>query len=161
MFESYLQPFIIMLSIPLGLIGVSLSLWVFKKPISLGVWIGLMILAGIVVNSAIVMVEKMNIYKHEKGGNILKNVLYTPKTYFSEIIMTVITSLLGILPLIFNPDETATMWRTLGITIFFGLLVSTILILIIVPLAYLSIEKFSLKIKSFSYRVYPEHITVP
>jgi len=155
LFESYSQPFIIMLSIPLGLIGVAIFLWVFKRPISLGVWIGLMMLGGIVVNSAIVMVEKMNIYKRkvspfEKGGllrgiNLLKVIFATPETYLSEVLMTSITTILGVLPLILNPDESSVMWRTLGLTIFGGMLFSTFLVLFLVPLAYFASEKFSIK----------------
>ncbi|MFH0948780.1 MAG: efflux RND transporter permease subunit [Elusimicrobiota bacterium] len=162
LFESYSQPFIIMLSIPLGLIGVAILLLVFKKPISLGVWIGLMMLGGVVANSAIVMVEKMNIYKKEveeslrkqglpaqkDGNNLLKVIFETPETYFSEVIMTSITTILGVLPLILNTSESATMWRTLGLTIFGGMLSSSIFVLFLVPLAYFGFEKVSNKIKN-------------
>ena len=139
LFESCLQPFIIMLSIPLGLIGVAILLWGFKKPISLGVWIGLMMLGGIVVNCAIVMVEKMNIYRRKNIANSsLRVILETPKAYFSEVVIVSITTILGVLPLILNPDESAVMWRTLGLTIFGGVLFSAFFVLFLVPLAYYS-----------------------
>ncbi|MFN3967007.1 MAG: efflux RND transporter permease subunit, partial [Endomicrobiia bacterium] len=143
LFESYSQPFIIMLSIPLGLIGVSSLLFLFKKPISLGVWVGLMILGGIVVNSAIVMVEKINIYRRKKNYSLLRIIIETPRTYLMEILMTSITTILGVLPLILNPDETAVMWRTLGLTIFGGMLFSTFFVLFFIPLAYFGFEKFN------------------
>ena len=152
MFESYLQPFIIMLSIPMGLVGVAAFLFIFKKPISLGVWIGLMLLAGIVVNSAIVIVEKMNIYRRKKNCNVLRTVFETPKIYLTEIIATSITTILGVLPLILNPDETSVLWRTLGLTIFGGLLFSTFVVLFLVPLAYYLFEMFNLKIRKILHK---------
>jgi HAE1 family hydrophobic/amphiphilic exporter-1 len=60
-FESYMQPALIMFALPLSIIGVSFSLWAFKKPISLGVWIGMMILFGSIVYSSIIIVDKINI----------------------------------------------------------------------------------------------------
>lgn len=149
LFESYLQPLVIMLSIPFGVIGVAIFLVLFKKPISLGVWIGLMMLAGIVVNSAIVMVEKMNIYIRKTNYKLLRIIFETPKTYLLEILMTSVTTILGVLPLILNPDKTAVMWRTLGLTIFGGMLFSTFFVLFFVPLAYFWFENMNIKIKSF------------
>ncbi len=143
MFESYSQPFIIILSIPFGLIGVALFLWIFKRPISLGVWIGLMMLCGIVVNSAIVIVEKMNIYRRSKNCSSLKVVFATPQAYLLEIFMSSITTILGMLPLILNPDESSVMWRTLGLTIFGGMLISTFFVLFLTPLLYFWFENFN------------------
>jgi HAE1 family hydrophobic/amphiphilic exporter-1 len=142
LFESYSQPFIILLSIPLGLIGVALLLWVFKRNLSLGVWIGLMMLGGIVVNSAIVMVEQMNIFRRGKGYNLKRVILQTTNVYFTEVMMTSLTTILGVLPLILNFDESSVMWRTLGLTIFGGMLFSTIFVLYIVPLAYYGFANF-------------------
>ena len=102
-----------------------------------------MMLGGLVVSSAIVMVEKMNIYRRKRGCNLLRVVIDTPKTYFSEVLMTSTTTFLGILPLILNPDETAVMWQTLGLTIFGGMLFSTFFVLLLVPLAYFGFEKVS------------------
>jgi HAE1 family hydrophobic/amphiphilic exporter-1 len=141
LFENYLQPFIIMFSIPTGLVGVSLLLLIFKKPISLGTWIGLMMLCGIVVNAVIVMVEKMNIYKRKSKENLKRVVLASPKTYLMEVLMTSITTILGILPLILNFDETAVLWRTLGLTMFGGMLFSTIISGFLTPLLYFILER--------------------
>lgn len=141
MFESYLQPFIIMFSIPVGLIGVAFMLYIFKKPISLGTWIGLMMLCGIVVNAVIVMTEKMNICRRNLSKNLKKVILFSSRTYLMEVLMTSITTILGILPLILNFDETAVLWRTLGLTIFGGMLFSTIICSFLTPILYYILEK--------------------
>ncbi|MEM2507193.1 MAG: efflux RND transporter permease subunit [Nitrososphaeria archaeon] len=143
--EAYLQPLLIMFSIPTGIVGVSFLLYIFKRPISLGTWIGLMMLCGIVVNAVIVMVEKMNICREKFKKKLIYVVFVSPKTYLREILMTSITTILGILPLIFNFDETAVLWRTLGLTIFGGILFSTVLCLFLVPLLYYNLERISVR----------------
>ncbi len=142
LFESYSQPFIIILSIPLGLIGVAFLLWLFKRNLSLGVWIGLMMLGGIVVNSAIVMVEQMNIIRRSKNYKLKRVIIQGTRVYFTEVIMTSITTILGVLPLILNFDESSVMWRTLGLTIFGGMLFSTFFVLYIIPLVYYSFANY-------------------
>ncbi|MCX7941345.1 MAG: efflux RND transporter permease subunit, partial [Endomicrobia bacterium] len=138
--ESYLQPLLIMFSIPAGLIGVAWFLFIFKRPISLGSWIGLMILCGIVVNAVIVMIEKMNIYRRKTKRKLIYSVLASPNTYLREVLMTSVTTILGTSPLVLNFDETAVLWRTLGITIFGGMLTSTIICLFLIPILYYNIE---------------------
>jgi HAE1 family hydrophobic/amphiphilic exporter-1 len=139
LFESYTQPLLIMSALPLSVIGVAITLWVLKKPISLGVWIGLMILFGIVVNSSIILVEKINI-RRENRTNLLRVIFTACQERLRSILMTSLTTTLGLLPLVLSRDEAAEMWRSLGLTIIGGMLSGTVLTLFLIPIAYLMLE---------------------
>ncbi|MFC1501768.1 efflux RND transporter permease subunit, partial [Elusimicrobiota bacterium] len=148
LFESYIQPLLIMFAIPLSTIGVALSLWAFDKPISLGVWIGLMILFGCVVNSSIILVEKIN-RRRQGRKNLLKVIFETCNERLRPELITMLMKTLGLLPMILSRDDAASMWRSLGMTVFFGTISGTILTLLIVPVAYLSIANLSKNIGNF------------
>ncbi|MBN1622246.1 MAG: efflux RND transporter permease subunit [Endomicrobiales bacterium] len=140
LFESYTQPALIMFSLPLSVIGVAFFLWILKKPISLGVWIGFMILFGIVVNSSIMLVEKINL-RREGHTNIIKVVFLACQERLRSILMTSLTTTLGLLPLVLSRDEAAEMWRSLGLTIIGGMLSGTILTLFLIPIAFFALER--------------------
>lgn len=139
LFESYIQPFIIMITVPLAFIGVIFSLKITHKPVSMGVLIGGIMLAGIVVNNAIVLVDRVNALRHQ-GYNLLRSLLITGTDRLRPIMMTTLTTLLGLLPMAMDRSEAAGLWAPLAVTVIGGLSTSTLLTLLIVPIIYLMIE---------------------
>ena len=138
-FESYLQPALIMFSLPLSIIGVAFVLWAFKKPISLGVWIGIMILFGCIVYSSIIIVDKINQRRHGRT-NLLRVIFESCKERLRPELITLLMKTLGLLPMVLSRDESASMWRSLGLTVLFGTISGTILTMLIIPTAYYVLE---------------------
>jgi HAE1 family hydrophobic/amphiphilic exporter-1 len=148
LFESYFQPLLIMFALPLSIIGVALALWAFKKPISLGVWIGTMILFGSVVYSSIILVEKINTRRRGRH-NLLRAIFESCCERLRPELITLLMKTLGLVPMVLSRDEAAAMWRSLGMTILFGTITGTCLTLLIVPVAYYSMDRAILFIKNF------------
>ena len=146
LFESYVQPFIIMISVPLAVIGVILALKIANKPISRGVIIGAVMLAGIVVNNAIVLVDRINFLRKKRpDGNetslgMLKSLMEAGEDRLRPIAMTTSTTILGLVPMAFDKSESANLWAPLAITVIGGMTSSTILTLFLVPSIYLVFE---------------------
>jgi HAE1 family hydrophobic/amphiphilic exporter-1 len=139
LFESYTQPFIIMMAVPLALIGAVFALFLTHNPISMGVLIGMMMLAGIVVNNSIIMIDHINQLRR-KGTHWLKSVLIGCQDRLRPILMTTSTTVLGLLPMALDKSEGANLWSPLAVTVIGGLLSSTFLTLFIVPGIYLAME---------------------
>ncbi len=139
LFESYYQPFIIMVSVPLALIGVVLSLYITGKSVGMGVLVGLMMLGGIVVNNAILLIDHTNQLR-KQNVKYIKAVIMASRDRLRPILMTTITTLLGLLPMAISTQEGSNLWSPLAITVMGGLTSSTILTLLIVPSAYVIFE---------------------
>ena len=154
LFESYAQPLLIMFAIPLSTIGVAFSLWIFNKPISLGVWIGMMVLFGSVVYGSIILVEKINTRRHGRK-DLLRVIFESCNERLRPELITLLMKTLGLLPMILSTDEAASMWRSLGMTIFFGTIVGSMLTLLIVPVGYMTIENLGPNLKLFLPKVLP------
>lgn len=134
-FESLLHPFIILFTIPLALIGAVLALYVTGTTISVVVFIGLILLAGIVVNNAIVLIDLIN-QMREKGTDKLEAIMIGGKSRLRPILMTTLTTTLGLLPLAIGLGDGAELRAPMGITVIGGLLVSTLLTLVVIPVMY-------------------------
>ncbi|MCF7820418.1 MAG: efflux RND transporter permease subunit [Candidatus Pacebacteria bacterium] len=135
-FNSFKQPFIILFSLPLAIIGVVFGLLLLNMAFSITVFIGIVSLAGIVVNDAIVLIDRIN--KNIKNGlEFNEAVIEGGVARMQPILITSITTIAGIIPLIYASE----MWRGLSISIIFGLLFSTLLNLIFVPILYTSMCK--------------------
>lgn len=139
LFESYVQPFIIMLTVPLALIGAIFALKMTNKPVSMGVLIGGIMLAGIVVNNAIILVDRINVLR-QKGYKLLRAILTTGQERLRPIAMTTLTTVLALIPMAMDKSEAAGLWAPLAITVIGGLTLSTLLTLIIVPIIYIMFE---------------------
>ena len=135
LFESYTQPLIIMLSVPLALIGVVIALYASGKSVGMGVFVGLMMLGGIVVNNAILLIDHANQLRKKNIGYV-KAIILASRDRLRPILMTTITTLLGLLPMAVSGEEGSNLWSPLAITVMGGLLSSTILTLLVVPSAY-------------------------
>jgi len=139
-FESLLHPFIILFTIPLALVGAILGLWVTGSTISVVVFIGLILLAGIVVNNAIVLIDLINQYR-ERGMNKIKAILEGGKSRLRPIIMTTLTTTLGLLPLAIGFGDGAELRAPMAITVIAGLIISTLLTLIVIPTMYAIMDR--------------------
>jgi len=148
LFESYYQPFIIMVSVPLALIGVVASLYISGKSVGMGVLVGLMMLGGIVVNNAILLIDHTNQLR-KTGVKYLKAVILASRDRLRPILMTTITTLLGLLPMAISTQEGSNLWSPLAITVMGGLTSSTILTLLIVPSCYIIFEDLKDRIVAF------------
>ncbi|MCR9132347.1 MAG: efflux RND transporter permease subunit [bacterium] len=134
-FESLLHPFIILFTIPLALIGAILALYVTGTTISVVVFIGLILLAGIVVNNAIVLIDLIN-QMRQKGASKMEAIMEGGKSRLRPILMTTLTTTLGLLPLAIGFGDGAELRAPMGITVIGGLLVSTLLTLVVIPVMY-------------------------
>jgi HAE1 family hydrophobic/amphiphilic exporter-1 len=137
LFDSVIQPLIILMSVPLALIGVSAALWLSKKPKSISVFIGVIMLAGIVVNNAIILIDRINYFTREKKVGRFKAAMLSGLDRLRPIMMTTGTTLVGLLPMALDRTEGAGLWAPLAITVLGGLSVSTLLTLFVVPCMYL------------------------
>jgi HAE1 family hydrophobic/amphiphilic exporter-1 len=134
-FESLLHPFIILFTIPLALVGAILGLYVTGTTISVVVFIGLILLAGIVVNNAIVLIDLIN-QMRMKGVEKLEAIKEGGKSRLRPILMTTMTTTLGLLPLAIGFGDGAELRAPMGITVIGGLLFSTLLTLVVIPVMY-------------------------
>jgi multidrug efflux pump subunit AcrB len=159
-FNSIRVPFVIMLSVLLSLIGVLIGLMITLTPFSvIMTGVGVVALAGIVVKNAIVLLDFMKHLK-EEGLSLEEALLQAGKTRLRPVFLTAATTILGILPLATGVDvdwrkfhlvvgaESADFWRPLGVSIIFGLAVSTFLTLVIVPTFYALLEEWLQKLKA-------------
>jgi HAE1 family hydrophobic/amphiphilic exporter-1 len=134
-FESLLHPFIILFTIPLALAGVILGLYITGSTISVVVFIGLILLAGIVVNNAIILIDLIN-QMRTKGMEKIEAIREGAKSRLRPILMTTITTTLALLPLAIGFGDGGELRAPMGITVIGGLLVSTLLTLIVIPVMY-------------------------
>ncbi|KPJ93201.1 MAG: acriflavin resistance protein [Gammaproteobacteria bacterium SG8_15] len=134
-YESLLNPFVIMLSVPFALIGVAIGVDLLSLQLSMPVKLGLIMLAGIVVNNAIVLVEYIEIVR---ARGIAKNeaIIQAAKIRLRPILMTTLTTVVGMLPLALGLGEGAEMLQPLAVTIVAGLSFSMIVSLVLVPAIY-------------------------
>lgn len=134
-FESLLHPFVIMFSIPLAMVGAVLALFLSGSPVSVVVFIGLILLVGIVVKNAIVLIDKVNQLR-EEGVAKRAALQQAAESRLRPIIMTTLTTLLGFAPLAFFGGEGAEIKSPMAITVIGGLVVSTLLTLVVIPVVY-------------------------
>ena len=134
-FESFVMPFIIMFTILYALPGTAIALWASNTPLSLMALIAVVMLIGIVVKNGIVMVDFTNLLR-ERGVGMYDAVLTAGKSRLRPVLMTSLTTILGMLPLAIGMGNGAEMWQPMGIAIIGGLTLSTILTLVAVPILY-------------------------
>lgn len=139
-FQSLLYPFIVMFSIPLAFTGGFLALFITGTPISVVAFIGLIILAGIVVNNGIVIVDYINQLK-EEGKSTYDAVIEAGNTRLRPIIMTSLTTIMALSTMAIGVGENAEMMQPMAITAIGGLIYATVLTLIIIPIVYAGLDK--------------------
>ncbi|MDD4309844.1 MAG: efflux RND transporter permease subunit [Candidatus Cloacimonetes bacterium] len=140
-FKSYVQPLIVMMTIPFAFIGVILGLLVTGLPFSLNTLISVVALAGVVVNNAIILIDFINT-EREKGVDRWHAIINSGSVRLRPIILTTATTVAGMLPLVFSTDPSAQAWRPLAVSFTFGLLFATFLTLFIIPVIYSMVDSF-------------------
>ena len=139
-FESLLHPFFILFSVPLAGAGSVLGLYLLGTELSVIVFIGLIMLAGIVVNNAIVLVDRINQLR-QQGADRLTAVSQAAQQRLRPILMTMFTTVLGLLPLALGLGEGAEIRAPMAISVIAGLLFSTLLTLLFIPCLYLLVDR--------------------
>ena len=139
-FESLLHPFIIIFTIPLAFIGVLIFLYLFNIPASVVVFLGGIMLAGIVVNNAIVLVDYINQLR-ERGMKKTEAIIAAGKIRLRPILMTTSTTVLGLLPMAMGMGDGAEIRTPMAITVIVGLITSTILTLVVIPTMYSALDR--------------------
>ena len=140
-FESFMSPFVIMFSIPFAFVGVLLGLWVTGTPLGTMGMIGILILMGIVVKNGIVLID-YTILMRERGKSVAEASVIAAKSRLRPILMTTLTTVLGMVPMAIGQGEGSEMWRSLGMVVAWGLSISTLVTLVIIPTVYASMASW-------------------
>ncbi|MCQ2153732.1 MAG: efflux RND transporter permease subunit [Bacteroidales bacterium] len=146
-FESFMAPFVIMFSVPFGLVGVLMGLRFTGTPMGVMGLIGLIILLGIVVKNGIVLID-YTILCRERGMSIRDASTTAAKSRLRPILMTTLTTVLGMLPMAVGRGEGSELWRSLGVTVCWGLSISTLVTLVLIPTVYCSFTTYKEKKKA-------------
>jgi len=139
-FESLMQPLVIMLTIPLAFLGTMAALLALEISLSIVVFLGMIMLAGIVVNNAIVLLDYVNTLR-ERGMDRVEAVITAGTVRLRPILMTTATTVLGLAPMALGLGDGAEIRTPMAIAVISGLLVSTVLTLIVIPSAYVVVEQ--------------------
>ena len=137
-FESFMSPFVIMFSVPFAFVGVLMGLVITGTPLGAMGMIGILILMGIVVKNGIVLID-YTILMRERGHSIAEASVIAAKSRLRPILMTTLTTVLGMVPMAIGTGEGAEMWRSLGMVVAWGLSISTLVTLVIIPTLYASL----------------------
>jgi HAE1 family hydrophobic/amphiphilic exporter-1 len=139
-FESLKMPFIIMFSIPFAFSGVAIALFLTDTPLSVISGIGAVMLIGIVVKNAIVLVDFINLMR-ERGHELYEAIALSGRSRLRPVIMTSATTILGMLPLAMSKGSGSELWSPMGVAVIGGLVFSTLVTLVLVPVVYAIFSK--------------------
>jgi hydrophobic/amphiphilic exporter-1 (mainly G- bacteria), HAE1 family len=134
-FESFAKPTIIMMSVPFAITGVILALWITGTSLDMIGALGVIMLVGIVVKNGIVLVDYTNLMR-DRGYELNEAISMSGASRLRPVLMTAFTTILGMLPMALSNSEGSEMWKPMGIVVMGGLLVSTLVTLIVVPVLY-------------------------
>ncbi len=153
-FESLAHPFVILLSVPLGAIGAVLSLWLAGLGLNSMSLIGIIVLVGIVDNDAIVKVDFIN-QMRRAGMSVRQAILAAGRARLRPIVMTTVTTLFGVLPMVWGFGRGAELRQPLAVAIFGGLFTATLLTLVVIPVAYELVEEARQRLRQLFRRSRP------
>lgn len=152
-FESLLYPFIIMFSIPPTFIGVVSGLFITGRTLSVPTFIGIIMLAGIVVNNAIVLVDYINTLR-SRGMDKMEAILEAGPIRLRPILMTTLTTVLALVPMTMGIGEGAEVSAGMGTAVVFGLSFSTLITLVLVPVMYYILDELSKRVKNRKKKIF-------
>jgi HAE1 family hydrophobic/amphiphilic exporter-1 len=144
-FENLWDPFVVMFSIPMAAVGVFFTMWLTGTTFNVQSYIGMVMLAGIVVNNAIVLVDYTNLMRRDYGVSLLEAVVESGRRRLRPILMTTSTTVLGLVPLAIGLGEGAEVQASMARVVVGGLTVSTLVTLILVPVIYASVAEWQLR----------------
>ncbi|CCZ81399.1 efflux RND transporter permease subunit [Odoribacter laneus] len=139
-FESFKMPFIIMLSIPFAFSGVILALLITHTTLSVIAALGAIMLIGIVTKNGIVLIDFINLMR-ERGVRLYDAIAQACRSRLRPVLMTSLTTILGMVPMALSVGEGSETWRPMGVAVIGGMVFSTIITLLIVPVVYASMDK--------------------
>ena len=137
-FESFMSPFVIMFSVPFAFTGVILGLWATNTALGVMAMIGIIILLGIVVKNGIVLID-YTILMRERGMSVVDASVTAARSRLRPILMSTLTTVLGMVPMAVGRGEGSELWRSLGMTVCWGLTISTLVTLVLIPTIYCSL----------------------
>lgn len=150
-FESMVDPFVIMFSIPFAFTGVIFGLVITGVPLGVMAMIGLIMLIGIVVKNGIVLID-YTILCRDRGMGVIRAVVTAGKSRLRPVLMTTLTTVLGMLPMALGTGEGSELWKSMGMAVAWGLSISTMVTLIIVPTIYAIFASNGIKKKRKNHR---------
>jgi HAE1 family hydrophobic/amphiphilic exporter-1 len=157
-FESYSQPFLMLLTLPLATAGSMPVLWVTGTAVNMGVYMGLLMLGGTVTANGIILIDRLNTMR--KKGGMLRSVMKVGFERARPIFMTSLTTIAGMLPLAIKKGGSAEMWVPFALTVISGIAVSSVLSIFVIPAAYVVLEdlkkRFASNVGSASFPAVPE-----
>jgi HAE1 family hydrophobic/amphiphilic exporter-1 len=145
-FRSYVQPLIVMATIPFAFIGVVFGLLVTGLSFSLNTMLSVVALAGVVVNNAILLIDFIN-KEREKGVDRWHAIINSGAARLRPIILTTTTTVVGMLPLVFSSDPSSQAWRPLAVSFVFGLTFASLITLFVIPVMYSAVDSFFGRLK--------------
>jgi HAE1 family hydrophobic/amphiphilic exporter-1 len=137
---SLAHPFVILFSLPLAVVGAALGLWITGKVVGISAIVGLMMLVGIVVTNAIVLIDRVHMNRQERHMGIYEALVEAGRTRLRPILMTAVAAILALVPLALGMTEGALIASDLAVVVIGGLLTSTLLTLVVVPVVYSLVE---------------------
>jgi hydrophobic/amphiphilic exporter-1 (mainly G- bacteria), HAE1 family len=140
-FESFIQPFVIMFSIPFASIGVLLILWLTGTSVNVQSFLGIIVLVGIVVNNAIVLVDYTNLLRREQGIELREAIELSGRRRLRPILMTTLTTVLALVPMALGFGSGGELQAPMARVVIGGLLTSTLVTLLLVPVVYVTVEE--------------------
>ncbi|MBQ5879411.1 MAG: efflux RND transporter permease subunit, partial [Alistipes sp.] len=140
-FESLTYPFVIMFSLPFAVLGVIIGLVLTGTPMNIMSMLGILMLIGIVVNNGIVLVD-YTLLCRERGMNIIDAVVTAGRSRLRPILMTTLTTVLGMIPMAVGNGVGSEMWNSLGMSVAWGLSFSTLITLILIPTLFAAFAVF-------------------
>jgi HAE1 family hydrophobic/amphiphilic exporter-1 len=150
-FERFFDPLVVMFSVPLAIIGVVPTLMITGTTINMQSMMGVVMLIGIVVNNAIVLVDYINLMRREHNMGVREAVIESGRLRLRPILMTTLTTILGLLPLSFGIGSGAEIQASLARVVIGGLAASTLITLVFIPVVYVSAESVLSKVRSQSW----------
>ncbi len=139
-FESLVYPIIVMFSIPIAISGAFFGLFLIGEPISITSFVGTIMLSGIVINNAIVLIDYTNILVREENMNVTEALLLAGETRLRPILMSTLTTVLGLIPMVYSNASGSEFLRGLSTTVISGLIFSTVVTLVLIPTVYLTVN---------------------
>lgn len=150
-FESLTYPFMIILTVPFAFTGGLLLLALIGEPLGIMGYVGMIMLVGMVVKNAIVLIDYINLNR-ERGMSIITAVVHGGRSRMRPVLMTTLTTILGMVPLAIGTGQGSEMWRALGIVIIGGMTFSTIITLILIPAIYSMMAGYGIRRKRKKHR---------
>ncbi|GAB5409509.1 MAG: efflux RND transporter permease subunit [Balneolaceae bacterium] len=150
-FERFLDPLVVMFSVPLAIIGVVPTLLLTNTTLNIQSLMGIIMLIGIVVNNAIVLVDYINLMRREKGLKVTEAVIEAGRLRLRPILMTTLTTILGLLPLAIGFGAGAEIQASLARVVIGGLTASTLVTLVFIPVVYITADKVMERVKAISW----------